>query len=70
VLAIYNLAGRHIRTLVDEDHSAGVHSCVWDAVDDTGAKVSSGIYLYRIRVIDPVAGREAFCALRKMVLLK
>lgn len=68
-LTIYNLNGRVVRTLVDEEQSAGAYSRTWDAVDDAWAKVSSGVYLYRIQVFGE-QGREAFCSERKMLLLK
>ncbi|MBN1561963.1 hypothetical protein EH223_12460, partial [candidate division KSB1 bacterium] len=70
VLTIFSLTGRHVRTLVDEKQSVGVHACLWDASDDHGAKVSSGIYLYRLQVLDSELGREAWSDERKMVLLK
>jgi IPT/TIG domain-containing protein/flagellar hook capping protein FlgD len=46
-LAIYDLVGRAVRTLVDERLSAGVHQVTWDARDNSGRSVSSGIYLLR-----------------------
>jgi hypothetical protein len=47
-LIIYDLTGREIRTLVDEIKAPGFYSATWDGRDDTGAAVSSGIYLYRL----------------------
>ena len=68
-LSIYNIFGRHIKTLVDATQSAGVYSHVWNATDETGNRVSSGVYLYRIEFYDNT-GREARHCERKMVLLK
>ncbi len=68
-LSIYNTFGQHIRTLVNEEQNAGAYSHVWNATDETGNKVSSGIYLYRIEFTDNT-GREAWRAERKMLLLK
>lgn len=48
-LAIFNLSGSRIKTLVSEDQTTGSHSKVWDGRDDAGNHVASGIYLYRIR---------------------
>ncbi|MBN1479339.1 right-handed parallel beta-helix repeat-containing protein [candidate division KSB1 bacterium] len=70
MLAIYNLAGQHIRTLVDEEQNAGVHSQMWNAMDENGNTVSSGIYLYRIYVQNKAAGREAWQSERKMIVLR
>ncbi|MBI4119082.1 MAG: T9SS type A sorting domain-containing protein [Parcubacteria group bacterium] len=47
-LAIYNMVGQKVRTLVSEPLAAGEHSVQWDAADDSGQAVSAGIYFYRI----------------------
>ncbi len=47
-LAIYNLLGEKIRTLVDAKESAGVKQVTWDGRDGNGQRVSSGVYLYRL----------------------
>jgi len=62
-LAIYNLLGQKVRTLVAEDQAAGVYEVRWDGRDDQGAPVTSGVYVYRLR-----AG--TFYETRKMVLLQ
>jgi flagellar hook assembly protein FlgD len=62
-VAVYDVAGRLVRTLVDRAESPGLHSVVWDGRDARGAPVGSGVYFYRID-----AG--GFRADRKMVLLK
>ncbi len=62
-LHIYNILGQHIRTLVDGSVIAGRHSISWDATDDSGRPVSTGIYLYRLQVGDR-------SQTRKMLLLK
>jgi N-acetylneuraminic acid mutarotase len=68
-LSIYNLFGQHIQTLVNDKQNAGTYSHVWNATDETGNKVSSGIYLYRIEFTD-ITGRDAWRQERKMLLLK
>jgi len=47
-LAIYDLRGRLVRSLVDEYLSPGVHETTWNGRDDKGAQVASGTYLARI----------------------
>ncbi len=51
-LSVYNTFGQHIQTLFDESKNAGRYSHVWNAADETGNKVSFGIYLYRIKFPD------------------
>ena len=62
-LAIYDLRGRLVSKLVDQDREPGRYQAHWDGRDDRGARVSSGIYLYRIE-----AGE--FVSARKMVLVR
>jgi flagellar hook assembly protein FlgD len=62
-LKVYDVAGREVATLVNEMRNAGNHRIVWNAVDNQGVKVSSGVYFYRIS-----AGQ--FNQIKKMVLLK
>lgn len=62
-LAIYNLLGQKIRTLLSERRAAGFHSVQWDGKNDAGIAVASGIYLYELR-----AG--GFVETRKMTYLK
>ena len=47
-LAIYNVKGQLVRTLVDAKLPSGRHHAVWNGKDDAGRSVSSGIYLYRM----------------------
>jgi len=60
---VYDLLGRKVRTLQNAHMSAGKHSLMWDARDDYGRMVSSGVYLYRILY----AGRSET---RKMTFLR
>jgi hypothetical protein len=62
-LAVYNVAGQEIRTLMDASCGQGSHSVVWDGRDAHGRSVTSGVYLYRL-----AAGERV--AIRKMVLAK
>ena len=47
-LAVYNLTGQKIRTLIGGELSPGVHEVVWDGCDDSGDPVSSGIFVSRL----------------------
>ncbi|MFQ5822562.1 MAG: PQQ-dependent sugar dehydrogenase [bacterium] len=62
-LTIYNFLGQKIRTLVYERQRTGTYKVYWDGRNDAGVQVSSGVYLYRLRV-----GR--FVQTRKMILRK
>ena len=45
-LAIYDVAGRRVRTLVSTAQIAGTHAVRWDTKDDQGRDLTSGVYLY------------------------
>jgi hypothetical protein len=45
---VYNIRGQVVRTLVDQRMQPGKYSVVWNALDNAGRPVSSGIYLARM----------------------
>ena len=47
-LRIYDVAGRLVATLLDDDKLAGVRAVRWDGKDRRGADVVSGVYFYRL----------------------
>jgi hypothetical protein len=49
--AIYDLAGRQVRALVDAELIPGSHALLWDGQDDHGRPVSGGIYLARVTAL-------------------
>ena len=62
-ITIYDMMGRRISTLVNNQQSSGYKSVRWNATNDKGSPVSAGLYLYTIQ-----AGK--FRQTKKMVLLK
>ncbi|MCI0514001.1 T9SS type A sorting domain-containing protein, partial [candidate division KSB1 bacterium] len=60
---IYNAIGQRIRVLVEEQKSMGVHQVYWDAQNDVGEVVPSGIYFFRIMTPN-------YAQTRKMILMK
>jgi len=48
-LAIYDVLGQKVRTLINAERAAGRHSIQWDGRDDAGLSAASGVYLYRLR---------------------
>ena len=49
---IYNLQGQLVRTLVNEEREAGRHKVIWDATDENGIVVTTGIYLVTLEAKD------------------
>ncbi|HEX6790463.1 MAG TPA: FlgD immunoglobulin-like domain containing protein [Candidatus Krumholzibacteria bacterium] len=62
-LSIFDVGGRLVRVLVEENRPAGAHVVTWAGRDDAGNPVSSGVYFYVLE-----AGKQRLT--RKLVLLK
>ena len=62
-ITIYDMLGRQVKTLINQNQDAGYRSVVWNATNNYGEPVSAGIYLYQIQ-----AGE--YMQTKKMVLLK
>jgi len=62
-LSVYNLLGRRVVSLIDEELPAGDYKTKWDGRDSDGNGVAGGVYFYRLK-----AGERNLT--RKMVLLK
>jgi hypothetical protein len=62
-LAIYNLQGQLIRTLVDAHQASGRKTVTWDGRDENGREVSSGVYVCRVKM-------DGLMDMKKMILQK
>ena len=62
-LKIYDIAGREVRTLVNDVMEKDNYDVTWQGRDNNGHSVASGVYFYRLN-----AGKET--ATKKMVLLR
>ncbi|NPV11813.1 MAG: T9SS type A sorting domain-containing protein [Ignavibacteria bacterium] len=68
-VSIYDVNGKLVKKLINDQKEAGYHSIEWNGTDTFGKKVSSGIYFYRISAKNLKTGSE-FVETKKMVLLK
>ncbi len=62
-IKIFDALGREVRSLINEEKSAGKYNIAWNARDNYGGKISSGVYFYTINSGD-------FVQTKKMVLMK
>lgn len=49
---VYNVRGELVATLANEKKPAGTHTVQWDGTDGAGRQVSSGLYLYQLKIGD------------------
>jgi hypothetical protein len=60
-LVIYDIQGQQVNTLVKEVLPSGNYLTKWNATSDEGDIVSSGVYLYVLRVANQqVTGKMVF----------
>lgn len=62
-LAVFNIRGECVSTLLNQMQDAGQYTIQWSGQDTNGRSVASGIYFYQIRT-------ENFQQRRKMILLR
>lgn len=60
---IYNIAGEKVRTLVSREHQPGRYKIQWNATNEFGSPVATGMYIYKIHAKD-------FVSVKKLLLMK
>ncbi len=62
-ITIFDITGRVVTTLVDEVMDAGAHNLVWNAVNNFGEPLATGVYFYTMKT-------ENFTATKSMTIMK
>jgi hypothetical protein len=62
-LVVYDILGQEVKTLTTGELEAGSHQVIWDATNNSGGDVASGMYFYKL-----TAGNHA--EIKRMVLLR
>ena len=62
-ITVYDMLGRKVRTILNQQQDTGYKSIIWDATNDYGKPVSAGRCLYQIQ-------DGEYISTKKMVLLK
>ena len=62
-IAVYDILGKEIRSLISQYVDRGRHFVRWDGTDDKGRKMPSGMYISAIKIQDKIQRR-------KMLLLR
>jgi subtilisin family serine protease len=62
-LSIYDISGRTVRHLVNEDKESGIYSVNWDGKDYKGRSLSQGVYFYHLKT-------DGFSDIKRLVLIR
>jgi hypothetical protein len=68
-LEIYDMMGKRIAVLVNDNKAAGYYSVIWSGKNESGSGVASGMYLYRFTAT-PVSGQKPFSRSGKLLMMK
>lgn len=62
-LTVFDMLGREVKKLVQANQAPGYHSVQWDALNNAGQRMPSGMYIYVLKA-------PGFTETRKMLLMK
>lgn len=68
-LVVYDLLGREVITLLNEQMNSGTHNSVWNGKDQFGSPVSTGMYIYRLSAKSRESDKS-YTTSQKIVMLK
>ena len=57
-VTIFDVAGRRVRSLLDERLDAGTHTVVWDERTQAGTRAAVGVYFLRIETPQEAASQK------------
>jgi hypothetical protein len=66
---IYNSLGQLVNTIVNNSYGPGSFNAKWDATDQYGSKVTSGMYIYRMTATSEFTDKQ-FVDSKRMLLVK
>ncbi|MFZ0453974.1 MAG: T9SS type A sorting domain-containing protein [Ignavibacteriaceae bacterium] len=64
-LIIYDILGSEVKTLVEEEQSAGYKEIIFN-----GSSFASGVYIYRLITNNPENNQASFVSIKKMMMIK
>jgi hypothetical protein len=62
-ITIFNILGKRVRILVDDNKESAIYSVDWNGRDDKGVQLASGVYFCRMEASD-------FVFVRKMLIIR
>jgi flagellar hook assembly protein FlgD len=68
-LQIFDISGRLVSTITDNEQTAGIHITQWRGTNEQGETVSSGMYFIRLEAQSRISDKH-FQKSQKIILLK
>ncbi len=69
-LKVYNVLGKEVATLVNEEKTPGTYSVEFNGQSDNGQDLSSGVYIYKLTAVSGGSHPESYTVVKKMLLIK
>ena len=70
-LKVYDLIGKEVATLVNEELEAGIYKVEFNVAQVSRPEIASGVYFYQLKAGDPESSSgQGFVETKKMLLLK
>lgn len=63
-VAIFDILGNKVRTLVDSSQNMGYHEMKWDGTDERGQRLASGVYVVQLNIMNRLHDSK------KMILMR
>ena len=67
-IQVYDILGRKVRTLVNEEKDTGAYTVSWNGKNDLGHSVASGVYFYKLEAL--ANNTKLFSGTKRMILLR
>jgi len=57
-IRIFNINGQLVKILENTEQAAGAHKIVWDATNNSGGTVASGLYVYQVSFENSILNKK------------
>ena len=68
-IKIFSILGQHVKTIKLSSSVPGLNKVIWNSTNKKGIPVSSGVYIYTIKILSQKENKE-YRAISKMLLIR
>ncbi|MCG3158769.1 MAG: hypothetical protein DKINENOH_05413 [bacterium] len=69
-IKVYNVLGKEVMTLLNEERQPGQHKIVWNTADAHGQPLPAGVYIFRMRAMTPGDRHLLHQQTRKFIVIR